>query len=169
MSELHEAAFRAGVWSVVAARAKELADAAKAELAALEVGDTVAGRWDGKVVAKATKAKGRARLIVTDSEGFTEWVARQHPSEIVSSVNPAYVKSLEARAKDLGLGAVVDAEGEVVPGVEIVEGDPYITVRREKDAPFIVAQLLSSGQLSLEGPRDWQAEVESGAIGGHRD
>ena len=33
-----------------------------------------------------------------------KWVRRTHPTEIVQSVNPAYVKALEARAKDLGLG-----------------------------------------------------------------
>lgn len=166
MSDLHEAAFRAGVWSVIAARAKELADAAKAELQALEVGDTVAGRYQGQIVAKATKTKGRAKLVVTDQNAFVNWVAGHHPTEITSQVNPAFLKHIESRAKEYG--APIDTLGEVIPGVELVDGDPYITVRKEKDASFIVAQLLSSGQLSLEGPRDWQAEVEAGAIGGQR-
>ena len=61
MSELHDAAFRAGVWQVIEQRAKELKDEAKAELAGLEVGDTVAGRYDGHVIAKATKTKGRTQ------------------------------------------------------------------------------------------------------------
>ncbi len=61
---------------------------------------------------------------------------------------------LKARAKELGLGAVVSHDGDVVPGVEIVEGEPYVSVRREKDAPFIVAQLLSGGRLSLDGIKE---------------
>lgn len=170
MSELHDAAFRAGLWTVIATRAKELADQAKAELGALEVGDTVAGKWDGKVLAKATRAKGRTKLVVTDEQSFFEWVAAKHPTEVVESVNPAFVKSLEQRAKDIGLGAVVSADGEVVPGVEIVEGDSYITIRKDPEAPFLVANLFSSGRLSLEGvqpePVDkWSQDVEAGAIG----
>lgn len=164
MSELHDAAFRAGVWQVIEQRAKELKDEAKAELAGLEVGDTVAGRYDGQVIAKATKLKGRAKLRITDEATFLQWVKATHPTEVVESVNPAYVKSLEARAKDIGLGAVIDSEGEVVPGVAIVEGDPVVSVRREKDAPFLVAQLLSSGRLSLEGVSRYAQDTEAGAI-----
>lgn len=165
MSELHDAAFRAGVWSVIAARAKELADAAKAELAELEVGDTVAGRYQGQIVAKATKTKGRRKIRVVNEVGFVEWVYRRWPDETwqIRSIGAAFRKKLEEQA--LALGALIDEDGVVCPHVEVVEGDPYITVRKEKDAPFIVAQLLSSGQLSLEGPRDWAAEVEAGAIG----
>lgn len=160
MSELHDAALRAGVWSVVAARAKELADAAKTELAALEVGDTVAGKWDGKVIAKATMTKGRERIAVTDEHAFLAWVKRNHPTEVLESVNPAYVRTLKAVNR-----VVIDAVGEVPAGVSVEEGSPYVTVRKDKDAPFIVAQLLSSGALSLEDHRDWQAEIESGATG----
>jgi hypothetical protein len=162
---LRDAAFRAGVWQVIEQRAKELKDEAKAELVGLEVGDTVAGRWDGKVIAKATKSKGRTKLAIHDEAAFLEWVKATHPTEVVESVNPAYVKSLEARAKDLGLGAVIDSDGEVVPGVSIIEGEPFVSVRRDKDAPFVVAQLLSSGRLSLEGVSRWQQDTEAGAIG----
>jgi tryptophan synthase alpha subunit len=153
------------VWQVIEQRAKELKDAAKAELQALEVGDAVAGKWDGKVIAKASKSKGRTKLTVTDEQAFLDWVSERHPTEVVYAVNPAFVKALEARAKDIGLGAVVSTDGEVVPGVEIVEGEPYVTVRREKDAPFLVAQLLSSGRLSLEGVSRWVEDKEAGAIG----
>lgn len=169
--DLRDAAFRAGLWTVIATRAKELADQAKAELGALEVGDTVAGKWDGKVLAKATRAKGRTKLVVTDQNAFINWVAGRHPTEIVSQVNPAFLKSLEQRSKDIGLGAVVSADGEVVPGVEIVEGDSYITIRKDPEAPFLVANLFSSGRLSLEGVQPepvsrWEQDEEAGAIGG---
>jgi hypothetical protein len=165
MGELHDAAFRAGVWSVIAARAKELADQAKADLQALEVGDTVAGRYDGQIIAKATKTKGRKKLRVINETGFVEWVYRRWPDETwqIRSIGEAFRKKLEDKA--LALGALIDDDGEVCPHVEVVEGDPYITVRKEKDAPFVVAQLLSSGQLSLEPKRVWDEEIEAGAIG----
>lgn len=157
MTELHDAALRAGLWTVIEARAKELKDQAKAELAALEVGDTVAGKVDGKVLAKATRVKGRSRLVVTDEYAFLEWVGETHPSEITAQVNPSFVKALEQRAKDIGLGAVVSSDGEVVPGVEIREGDSYVTVRKDPEAPFLVAQLLSAGRLSLDGMKELES------------
>jgi hypothetical protein len=52
----------------------------------------------------------------------------------------------------------------------VEEGSPYITVRKDKDAPALVAQLLTSGQLSLDGvkaiePSRWVEDTEAGAIG----
>jgi hypothetical protein len=155
VSELHNAAFRAGVWQVIEQRAKELKDQAKAELAALEVGDTVSGRFDGQVIAKATKTKGRTKLAVTDEQKLLEWVEEFAPTEIVRTVNPAYLKQIEARAK--ALGAPVNLDGELYPGLELQDGEPYVTVRREKDAVFLVAQLLSAGHLSLDGIKEIEA------------
>lgn len=152
LTELHDAAFRAGVWQVIEQRAKELKDAAKAELQALEVGDTVAGHIDGQVVAKATKTRGRAKLVITDEKAFVNWVAGHHLTEIISQVNPAFMRYLELRAKDYG--APIDTSGEAIPGVELQDGEPYVSVRREKDAPFIVAQLLSGGRLTLDGVKE---------------
>lgn len=158
---MREAASRAAVWGVIATAAKARADEAKAELAALEVGDTIGARvtWRppgsnvtiAQLVGKATKTKGRAKLVVTDDAALLAWVARNHPSEVVRSVNPAYLKSVEARAKELGVGAVIDSQGDVIPGLELVEGEPYVTVRKEKDAEQVVADLLSGGQVTLDG------------------
>ena len=157
MGELHDAVFRAGVWQVIEQRAKELKDEAKQELQGLEVGDAVAGRFDGQVIAKATKTKGRAKLIVSDDEGFAQWVASRWPTEVLVQqvVNGAFLKVLEKDALDKG--ALIDEVGDVCPFVEVVAGEPFVSVRREKDAPFIVAQLLSQGRLSLDGVRELES------------
>jgi hypothetical protein len=154
MSELHDAAFRAGVWQVIEQRAKELKDQAKAELSALEVGDTVAGKYQGQAVAKATKTRGRRRLRVINEVGFVEWVLRRWPDETIQTrtVRESFRKKLEDKAIDLG--GLIDDDGAVCPHVEVVEGEPYISVRKEKDAPFLVAQLLSSGRVSLDGVKE---------------
>jgi hypothetical protein len=154
MTALHDAAFRAGLWQFVEQRAKELKDEAKAELQALEVGDTVAGRIDGQVIAKATKTSGRKKLRVINEVGFVEWVYRRWPDETwqIRSIGAAFRKKIEDQA--LALGALIDDDGEVCPHVEVVQGDPFVTVRREKEAPFIVAQLLTSGRLSLDGVKE---------------
>jgi hypothetical protein len=52
---------------------------------------------------------------------------------------------------------VIDNQGEIVPGVELQHGDPYVSVRREKDAPFVVAQLLSGGRIQLDGIKELEA------------
>jgi hypothetical protein len=152
MTDMRDAAARAVVFQVLEQRAKELKDAAKAELAALEPGDTLAAKWDGQLLGKATKTAGRTKLVVTDEMKLRYWVAVNHPSELIQSVNPAYLKALESTAREVG--AVIDKDGEVVPGVELVHGDPYVSVRKEKDAPFVVAQLLSGGRIQLDGIKE---------------
>lgn len=148
--ELRDAAFRAGVWQVIEQRAKELKDAAKADLAkGLEAGDSVAGKWDGRTIAKATMTKGRDKFVIDDEELFLAWVKQFHPTEIVESVRPSFVESLKISSKDLAVP--IDRDGTVVDGVVWEKGDSYVSVRRDPEAPFIVAQLLSGGRLSLDG------------------
>ncbi|KLO25923.1 hypothetical protein ABW16_21410 [Mycolicibacter heraklionensis] len=129
--------------------AKARKDEAKAELAGLEPGDGISARINGVAVGKATMTAGRQKLTVTDSQALVDWVRRNHPTEIVESVNPAYMKALEATAKSLG--AVIDDQGEVVPGVEVTVGEPFVSVRKDKDANGLVAELLTSGRVSLDG------------------
>lgn len=169
---LRDAAFRAGLWQTIEQRAKELKDEAKAELAQLEPGDTVAGRVGDQTIAKATMSKGRDKFVIDDEELFLAWVKQYHPEEIVESVRSSFVDSLKLASKDLAVP--IDRNGVVVDGVQWQQGSPYVSVRREKDAPFIVAQLLSSGRLSLDGVQPeltaepetrWEQDAEAGAIG----
>lgn len=156
--ELRRAALQAAVWAVVETRAKELKDEARGELAAgLLPGDTIAGKWDGRTVAKATMARGRARLVVTDEAALVEWLTANHPTELVVTINPAYLGALEERAKTLGFP--VDSHGEAVPGVALVEGDPYVSVRKEKGALGLVGEIMAAGMLSLDGI-DAQQQLE---------
>lgn len=146
--DLRDAAFRAGVWSVIEAKAKEQKDAAKAELRSLEPGDAVQGKWHGQPVAKASMVQGRTKLVVTDEHWFAEWVKNNHPTEFIEMVNPAYLKALEKTAVD---GVVIDSQGELVPGVEIREGDPYVSVRKADGAEDVIAELFRTGAVQLDG------------------
>lgn len=160
MSEaLRDAAFRAFIYQTLEARAKQLKDEARAELSAIPVGETVAATHGGCLLAKASMSRGKTKLVVTDPAVFTAWVLLHHPSEVVSTVNPAYVKAIEARAKELGLGAVIDTNGVVVPGVEIQESAPTVSVRKERDldALTVVGQLLRDGAVSLDGVKAIEA------------
>jgi hypothetical protein len=157
VSDLRDAAARAAVWQVIEQAAKARKDEAKAELLALEQGDTVAGKVNGQIVGKASWSKGRAKLVVTNEEHFMHWLRKNHPSEVVESANPAYVKALEKHHID---GVVIDGQGEVVPGVELQVGDPYLTVRREKEAEEIVAGLLAHGRIQLDGMRELTPKLD---------
>jgi hypothetical protein len=140
------------VYQIIEQAAKARKDEARAQLSALEPGDTLAAKWDGQLLGKATMTTGRTKLVVTDEAKLLEWLQKNHPTEIVITPNPAYLKALETMARDVG--AVIDNQGEIVPGVELVHGDPYVSVRKEKDAPFVVAQLLSGGRVSLDGIKE---------------
>lgn len=153
---MRDAAARAVVFQVLEQAAKQHKDAAKAELAQLTPGDTLAAQWDGELLGKATMTTGRTKLVVTDEAALLKWLYETHPSEIVSSPNPAYLRQLEERARSLG--HAVDSCGELVPGVELVQGDPYVSVRKQPDAPFLVAQLLSSGRIGLDGLKALEAK-----------
>ena len=146
---MREAAARAVVFQIIEQAAKARKDEAKTELSDLEPGDGISARINGKAIGKATMAAGRQRLTITDVRALTEWVRDHHPTEIIESVNPAYMKVLEATAKNLGV--VIDNQGEVIPGVEITYGESYVSVRKDKDATGLVAELLTSGRVSLEG------------------
>jgi hypothetical protein len=153
--DMRDAAARAVAWQIIEQTAKTHKDAAKAELAALEPGDTIAGKWDGQLLGKATKTAGRTKLVVTDEQRLVEWLQYSHPEEITISPNAAYLKALESKARDVG--QVIDNQGEIVPGCELVHGEPYVSVRKEKDAPFVVAQLLSGGRIQLDGIKELEA------------
>lgn len=144
--DVHDAALRAAIWAVIETRAKELKDSARAELSTLPVGDSVAGRWGDKIVGKATMSKGREKIVVNDPAALLEWVRKAHPTEVVESVNLAFMNTFRAVS-----GMVVDQQGELVPGVEVVQGEPYVSVRKTPDALAVVGELLASGRLGLDG------------------
>lgn len=94
-------------------------------------------------------ARGGAKARVTDPVAFAAWVAARYPDELMQVVRPAFMgKVLDAAT---AASAPVDvATGEVVPGVDIVAGEPYVTVRPTADAKERMREtLLSSGLLQL--------------------
>lgn len=149
-NDLHALALRAGVFQVVEREAKAAKDTARAELiAALPFGDSVAGRYGDDIVCKASWSKGSRKVVVTDERAFLQWVKENHPTEIVESVNPAYLSSL----KQVG-DVLVDKDGQVAAGVEVVQGNPSLTVRSEKGALELVAQMVADGRVSLDGLKE---------------
>ncbi len=148
--DLHAVALRAGVFQVVEREAKAAKDAARQELIeALPFGDTVAGRYGDDIVAKAGWSKASQRVVVTDPAAFLAWVKENHPTEVVESVNPAYLSSL----KQVG-DVLVDKDGQVADGVGVVTGKPSLSVRSEKGALELVARMVAEGRVSLDGLKE---------------
>lgn len=148
--DLHAIALRAGVFQVVEREAKAAKEEARAELiAALPFGDSVAGRVGDDLLCKASWSKGSQKVVVTNERAFLAWVKENHPTEIVESVNPAYLTSL----KQVG-DVVIDKDGQVADGVEVVTGKPSLSVRSEKGALELVAKMVAEGLVSLDGLKE---------------
>lgn len=88
---------------------------------------------------------------VVDEAVFVAWVKRTRPTEVVEVVRPATQKALLDAATKAGDDVPVDTvTGEVIPGVEMQEGEPYLTLRPTPLAKELMADTLAgSGLLAL--------------------
>lgn len=169
MTDLHDAALRAGVFHVIAKEAAAAKDAAKAEIAAaLPKGDAVAGRVGDEILCKASWSKGTTSTVVVDQDALLAWVKEHHPTEIVEervvvteTVNQAYLKSLKVAGTN-----VIDSDGLVVPGVQVVTGKQSLSVRTEKNALDMVLALMAEGRVSLDSIKELPAADGDGYIEG---
>jgi len=169
------------VFHIIEREAKQAKDTAKAEVAELlPFGNTEAARIGDEILCKTSWSKTSSSVAVTDEGVFTawvkehhpteivetvrsgyvaaaflEWAKEHHPTEVVETVNPAYVKAL----KPVGY-AVIDAAGEVVPGIDVVAGKPSLSVRAEKNAVDLVARLIAEGRVSLDSVKELTTEPE---------
>lgn len=123
--------------------AKALLDNQAREL--MEPSDRSAVKLDGELVGTVTLVTGRSTTRVTDAEALTEWVRRNHPTEVqtVETVRPAFLSMLLA-----GTGAD-PGTGEIIPGIGVSEGAPYPMVRLTADADAVVAVAWQAGRLPL--------------------
>lgn len=84
---------------------------------------------DGAEVGAVVKAKRSLSVVVTDEAALLAYVERARPDEVITTkaIRPAFRTWLLEEAKRQltepdGPGVVVDADGEVVPGIELVPG-----------------------------------------------
>lgn len=88
----------------------------------------------------------KARVV--DEAAFLDWVERTRPDEVVHQVRPATRKKLLDAATAAGDDVPVDTTtGEVIPGVEMADGDPHVTVRPTAFAREQMAAALSGDEL----------------------
>lgn len=109
---------------------------------------------DRTALASFSKIPGKVSAVVTDEAAFTTWVENNYPSEIVKTVRAS---AREKFLKDAAAAGepVNPATGEVIPGVEIREGDPYLVTRPTPAARALMKQTLEgSPLLGLTGGAD---------------
>ncbi|MDP9143664.1 MAG: hypothetical protein M3N43_03045 [Actinomycetota bacterium] len=106
---------------------------------------------DGTVIGAVTIGKAAETAAVTDERALLAWVKEHRPTEVVESVNPAYVEVLKRQAKAHGFAHTED--GEVIPGVELRTGSASYRPMVDKDAvPLLrskLAELIAGGLLEL--------------------
>lgn len=145
----HEIATRLAVLKVLSDLVKTQTDDAKTSVTEqMTPGDRLTATLpDGTKVASVTMAEPRASVKVVDEAAFVAWVAEEYPGEIVQAVRESFrTKVLDAVRRN---GAPIDHNGAVTRGVEIVERDPYVTVRPTSGASEAVAQAWRDGTVQL--------------------
>ena len=109
---------------------------------------------DGTDLGAVSITAGRVSAKVTDPAAFQQWVADRHPSELVQQVRESFTKKVLDQAVTAG-DPVDAATGEVIPGVEVVAGEPFLTVRPTSEARSRMRETLRTS-----GPRGLPAGAE---------
>ena len=107
---------------------------------------------DGTTIGTVGRSKPPRRPAVTDPAAVLAWVEANRPDEIVRSVNPAFIRWLESQARAHGV-AIDPTTGEIIPGVEMVTGNPsYQPSATDEGRAVVLArldELIRGGVLTL--------------------
>lgn len=165
MSDLQAAARRVVAAKLIGDALKEEAD--QARKSTLELMDQLGAERvrvtdeSGANLGSVSVAAGRVSVRVVDERAFVAWVAKNHPSELVQVVRESFKEKVLASAKakaEPGDNTAVGPDGEVVPGLEVVHGTPYVTTRPTAEARERMRDLLRGSGLF---------ELTSGGEGGN--
>lgn len=110
---------------------------------------------DGTKLAAVGYSGGRKTARVNDTAAALAWCLKQHPEEIVEAINPAFLKVLldVSRAKgEVGEHGVDPHTGEELPFIDIVQGNPYVSVTTTKEGVERMQRLALGFAAMLEGP-----------------
>lgn len=124
----------------------------KAELAqVLDPGDRKSATLASGVTVGAvtfTKSTTKARLV--NEQQLLRWVEENSPDDIVATIRPSYLAALLSQAQKNG--APVTEHGEIIPGVDIVHADGYLSVRPDlEQLPALTEAIRASRELALGG------------------
>lgn len=89
---------------------------------------------DGVKLASVTRSDGKKTAKVTDSAAALRWCLQRYPEAIVQAINPAFLKSItdySAKVGQIGDPGVDPRGGEALDFIEVVRGNPYVTITTE--------------------------------------
>lgn len=104
----------------------------------------VAQLSDGTAIGTVGRSKPPQRAVVTDPAALLAWVEANRPDEVVHSVRESTVEAWKKQAKTHG-HAFDPATGEVIPGIEIVEGSSSFLPKPDEDQRGPVLSALFGG------------------------
>ncbi|GAA0720223.1 hypothetical protein Drose_06510 [Dactylosporangium roseum] len=93
---------------------------------------------------------GRKSAVVVDEAALLGWVAARYPDEVVQQVRRAWLERLLSAAAKLG-DPVDPATGEVIPGVEVRQGDPYLAAKPSAEARDRMKTTMANQGLLMLG------------------
>jgi hypothetical protein len=103
----------------------------------------------GDRLGTVTYTEGELAAKVTDGAALTRWVQENHPSEIVPTVNGAFLSLLLARAVEQARADGV-ASGEVLPGISVAYPEPVLRITKTKLAREMGKQITNRVLLGFE-------------------
>lgn len=127
-------------WAIKELRAVE--DRAKFEVDCQYADEQISGVYNDTVISTTKRVSRKPELKITDEPGFVAFVAEHWPTEIVSSVRPAFLEELRNRALDVGV--VLGPAGEVCEAAELAEPVEYVATYLKKTAGEVLGPLLDT-------------------------
>lgn len=148
MTDVRGLAIQAVALKVLADRVDVRQRAVKRELAAaLDPGDRkTAALDDGTKVGTVTYSSPDKRARVVNDRTLADWVADHYPDEVIPTVRPAFLALLLDTAKKSGTAVDVNT-GEVIPGIDVGDTTPYLSVRPDPEAVGALVDAIRAGQL----------------------
>lgn len=160
MNDSTQAALQAAVLKVLADRVNTAQKQARYESAeAMTTGDRVNPTVDGQHLASVSKTKPRTTAKVTDMRRFTDWCLEHAPTEVETQARPGWVTAVLETSKYAGQPCAPDGTLDI-PGIEVTQGAPGLTVRLSEQAEELVMLLWSRGEIDLSGVRELEAGDE---------
>ena len=104
---------------------------------------TIAGTW--------TVVRSEAKAQVTNARLFKAWVEKMHPEGLETIVRKNFTDAV-LKECDTAQEPVDRVTGEVIPGVEFVQGEPYVTpafVKGDRDGKELIRRAWRSRQVDL--------------------
>lgn len=112
-------------------------------------------------LAAVSFVKGRKTATVTDPAAALRWCLNAHPEEVVSAVNPAYLKALTdyaASTGEVGEMGVDPRTGETLPFIEVRQGNPYVSVKTTPEGVARMDALAHGFAGMLEGSKSYDPD-----------